>query len=183
MKTIYRIFKSVGLALIALWMVSCQDLLTEDPKGQLAVTNFFNSKADLDLALNGMYSKVASDMYANIWAGFESVMGDDISTHPAANKQGLREVDTYNVSDNNTWVTELWGARWRLVKAANFIIDNAGRTPEVSQEEKDAAIGQAYYWRAYSYFYFVMAWGEVPMVVKDEINYNMPLATVPEITS
>ena len=37
MKTIYRIFKSVGLALIALWMVSCQDLLTEDPKGQLAV--------------------------------------------------------------------------------------------------------------------------------------------------
>jgi len=65
--------------------------------------------------------------------------------------------------------------------AANFIIDNAGRTPEVSQEEKDAAIGQAYYWRAYSYFYFVMAWGEVPMVVKDEINYNMPLATVPEI--
>ena len=159
MKTIYRIFKSVGLALIALWMVSCQDLLTEDPKGQLAVTNFFNSKADLDLALNGMYSKVASDMYANIWAGFESVMGDDISTHPAANKQGLREVDTYNVSDNNTWVTELWGARWRLVKAANFIIDNAGRTPEVSQEEKDAAIGQAYYWRAYSYFYFVMAWG------------------------
>ena len=181
MKTIYRIFKSVGLALIALWMVSCQDLLTEDPKGQLAVTNFFNSKGDLDLALNGMYSKVASDMYANIWAGFESVMGDDISTHPAANKQGLREVDTYNVSDNNTWVTELWGARWRLVKAANFIIDNAGRTPEVSQEEKDAAIGQAYYWRAYSYFYFVMAWGEVPMVVKDEINYNMPLATVPEI--
>ncbi len=181
MKTIYRLFKSVGLALIALWMVSCQDLLTEDPKGQLAVTNFFNSKGDLDLALNGMYSKVASDMYANIWAGFESVMGDDISTHPAANKQGLREVDTYNVSDNNTWVTELWGARWRLVKAANFIIDNAGRTPEVSQEEKDAAIGQAYYWRAYSYFYFVMAWGEVPMVVKDEINYNMPLATVPEI--
>ena len=175
MKTIYRIFKSVGLALIALWMVSCQDLLTEDPKGQLAVTNFFNSKADLDLALNGMYSKVASDMYANIWAGFESVMGDDISTHPAANKQGLREVDTYNVSDNNTWVTELWGARWRLVKAANFIIDNAGRTPEVSQEEKDAAIGQAYYWRAYSYFYFVMAWGEVPMVVKDETNYNMPM--------
>ena len=56
-------------------------------------------------------------MYANIWAGFESVMGDDISTHPAANKQGLREVDTYNVSDNNTWVTELWGARWRIGKS------------------------------------------------------------------
>ena len=148
MKTIYRIFKSVGLALIALWMVSCQDLLTEDPKGQLAVTNFFNSKGDLDLALNGMYSKVASDMYANIWAGFESVMGDDISTHPAANKPGLSEVATYNVSDTNTWVPELCGDRWSLVQAAHFIIDNAGRTPAVRQEEKDSAIGQATYWHA-----------------------------------
>ena len=57
MKTIYRIFKSVGLALIALWMVSCQDLLTEDPKGQLAVTNFFNSK--------GVYDKKKTVMYRN----------------------------------------------------------------------------------------------------------------------
>lgn len=181
MKTIYRIFKTTALVLLALWMVSCQDLLTEDPKGQLAVKNFFNSKGDLDLALNGMYSIVAQDMYANIWAGFEAVMGDDISTHPAANKQGIREVDTYNISDNNSWVTELWSARWRLVKAANFIIDNAGRTPDLTQEEKDAGIGQAYYWRAYSYFYLVMAWGEVPMVVKDEINYNMPLASIADI--
>ena len=181
MKTIHSIFKITGMALLALWMVSCSDLLTEDPKGQLAVTNFFNSKSDLDLALNGMYSKVSEDMYANIWAGFEAIMGDDISTHPAANKQGLREVDTYNISDNNSWVEGLWGARWRLVKAANFIIDNAGRTPDATQEEIDATIGQAYYWRAYSYFYFVMAWGEVPLVVKDEINYNMPLSTVPEI--
>ena len=127
MKTIYRIFKSVGLALIALWMVSCQDLLTEDPKGQLAVTNFFNSKADLDLALNGMYSKVASDMYANIWAGFESVMGDDISTHPAANKQGLREVDTYNVyashknSDNRNYPdSDFWLEDASFVKLKNI---------------------------------------------------------------
>ncbi|MCC8187833.1 MAG: RagB/SusD family nutrient uptake outer membrane protein [Bacteroides sp.] len=181
MKTIYKILRITGLAWLVLCMVSCEDLLTEDPKGQLAVDNFFSSKGDLDLALNGLYSKVASDMYANIWAGFEAVMGDDISTHPAGNKQGLREVDTYSISDNNSWVTELWGARWRLVKAANFIIDNAGRTPDVTQEEKEAAIGQAHYWRAYSYFYLVMAWGEVPLVVKDEINYNMPLATIPEI--
>lgn len=181
MKTIYRTLNTGGLVLLALWMVSCVDLLTEDPRGQLAVTNFFKSKGDLDLALNGMYSILANDMYANNAVGFDAVSGDDITTHPGSNKQGIREVDTYNVSNNNTWVDELWRCRWRVVKSANFIIDNAGRTPEVTQEEKDAAIGQAHYWRAYSFFYFVMTWGEVPMVVKDEINYNMPLSSVPEI--
>lgn len=181
MKTIYRILRSAVLVLLALWMVSCSDLLTEDPKGQLAVVNFFKSKGDLDLALNGMYSVLANDMYANNAVGFNFVMGDDITTHPASNKQGIREVDTYNVSNNNTWVEELWRARWRVVKTANFIIENAGRTPDASQEEIDAAIGQAYYWRAYSYFYLVTAWGAVPMVIKDEINYNMPLSSVSEI--
>ena len=180
MKTIYRALKSTGLVLLALWMVSCEDLLTEDPKGQLAVVNFFNSKGDLDQALNAMYSILANEMYANNAVGFDAVAGDDITTHPASNKQPIREVDTYNISNNNSWADELWNKRWRVVKAANFIIDNAGRTP-TSQEEIDIAIGQAYYWRAYSYFYFVMTWGKVPMVVKDEIDYNMPLASIPEV--
>ena len=87
MKTIYRTLKTTGLVLLALWMVSCSDLLTEDPKGQLAVVNFFKSKGDLDLALNGMYSVLANDMYANNAVGFNFVMGDDITTHPASNKQ------------------------------------------------------------------------------------------------
>lgn len=181
MKTIYRTLKATGIVLLTLWMVSCQDLLTEDPKGQLAVVNFFSSKGDLDLALNGMYSILANDMYANNAIGIDAVAGDDITTHPASNKQPIRELDTYNVSNNNTWVDELWRARWRVVKSANFIIENAGRTPGASQEEIDATIGQAYYWRAYSYFYFVTTWGAVPMVIKDEINYNMPLTSVPEI--
>jgi hypothetical protein len=107
--------------------------------------------------------------------------GDDISTHPASNKQSLREYDQYSVSDNNTWMTALWEARWRLVKAANFIINNAERTPEVSREELDAALGQAYYWRAYSYFYIISAWGAVPKILTDEINYNIPLTPVADL--
>lgn len=181
MKTIYQTLKTVGLALLTLWMASCQDLLTEDPKGQLATVNFFKEKGDLDLALNAMYSIIVQDQYANNQIGCNFVAGDDISTHPASNKQSIREFDTYNVSNNNGWLEALWAARWRVVKVANFIINNADRTPEVSQEEKDAAIGQAYYWRAYSYFYIVSAWGSVPMIVKDEVDYNAPLASVSDI--
>ncbi len=180
MKTIYRVLRNLGLVLLPLWLVSCEDLLTEDPKGQLAVVNFFNTKGDLDQSLNAMYSILANEMYANNAVGFDAVSGDDITTHPASNKQSIREVDSYNISNNNSWADELWNRRWKVVKAANFIINNAERTP-TTKEEINKALGQAYYWRAYSYFYFVMTWGKVPMVVKDEIDYNMPLATIPEI--
>lgn len=181
MKTIYQVIKATGVILLTFWMTSCRDLLTEDPKGQLATVNFFTEKGDLDLALNALYSILAEDQYANNQIGTNFVAGDDITTHPASNKQSIREYDTYAVTDNNTWMVALWEARWRLVKAANFIINNAERTPEASPEEIAATIGQACYWRAYSYFYIVSAWGAVPMVLQDEVNYNAPLATVPDI--
>ena len=180
MKKIYQLLTMAGMALLPFTVTGCQDFLTEDPKGQMAATNFFQTEGDLDASLNALYGVLAQAMYANNAVGFDAVRGDDMSTHPASNKQPIREVDTYDVSDNNTWVDELWTRRWEVVKAANFIIENAGRTP-AEQEKVDATLGQAYYWRAYSYYYLVTTWGRVPMVVRDAVEYNMPLAEVEDI--
>ena len=180
MKKIYQSLIIAGMAFSSFTLIGCQDFLTEDPKGQMVVDNFFQTKGDLDKSLNAMYGILANAMYANNAIGFDAVRGDDISTHPASNKQPIREVDSYDVSDNNTWVDELWTRRWEVVKAANFIIENAGRTP-VEKEYVDATLGQAYYWRAYSYYYLVTTWGRVPMVLKDAVEYNMPLAEVEDI--
>ena len=180
MKKIYLLLTMAGMMLLPFAVTGCQSYLTEDPKGQMSSTNFFQTEGDLDASLNALYGVLANAMYANNAVGFDAVRGDDMSTHPASNKQPIREVDTYNVSDNNTWVDELWTRRWEVVKAANFIIENAGRTP-ADKEKVDVTLGNAYYWRAYSYYYLVTTWGRVPMVVKDAVEYNMPLAEVEDI--
>jgi len=181
MKALLRSIAAASLVSVIFWAISCQDLLTEDPKGQLSINNFFTERGDLDLALNALYSVLAQDQYANNQIGVNFLGGDDISTHPASNKQSLREYDQYDVSDNNTWMAVLWEARWRLIKAANFIINNAGRTPDATTEEINTTIGQAYFWRAYSYFYMVTAWGDVPMVLKDEVDYDISLTPAADI--
>jgi hypothetical protein len=160
---------------------SCQDFLKEDPKGQMATVNFFSEKGDLDLAMNALYATITQWWWGNHVIGTNFVAGDDISTHPASNKGPIREYDQYSVTDNNTWMHNLWEARWTLVKAANFIINNAGRTPEASPEEIAAVMANAYYWRAYSYFYFVTAWGAVPVSLNEEISYSQPLTPIPDI--
>jgi hypothetical protein len=169
------------LSILPVICSSCSDFLKEDPKGQMATVNFFSEKGDLDLAMNALYSILVVDMYANNLVGTNFLAGDDISTHPSSNKAGLREHDQYNVTENNIWMVPLWEARWRLVKAANFIINNAERTPEATPEEIAMVMGNAYYWRAYSYFYFVTAWGAVPVMLEEEINYEKPLTPIPEI--
>ena len=158
-------------------LTSCSDFLDEKPYGQLISENFFSNKEDLDASLNSLYSVIAASQASNNHIGTNFLAGDDISTHPSSNKQSLREFDQFSPTDNNTWMVTLWEQRFKVIKAANFIINNAGRTPEVPQETIDNAIAQARYWRAYSYFYLVTTWGKVPMMLEEKIDFNTPLET------
>jgi hypothetical protein len=162
-------------------MFSCEQFLEEDPKGQLATQTFFTNPGDLDLALTALYSVVANAGVSNNNIGTDCLGGDDISTHPSANKEPLRQHDRYDVKDDNGWLSSLWNNRWTTVKAANFVINNAARTPEVSEEAIRSAVAQAHYWRAFAYFYLVQCWGKVPVMLEEEINYEAPLSSIEEI--
>lgn len=182
MKTIhYYIGTTLISAALTLGLSSCNDFLNEHPYGQLTSESFFNSKEDLAASLNALYSVVATSQGQNNYCGTNFLAGDDISTHPASNKQPLREHDQYNVTDNNSWLASMWEQRYKVIKAANFIINNAARTPGTTEEEITQAIAQAHYWRAYSYFYLVTTWGKVPVMLEEEINYNSPLKSVEEV--
>ncbi|RNC64413.1 RagB/SusD family nutrient uptake outer membrane protein [Proteiniphilum sp. X52] len=181
MKTTHKYTGVLLFMLLLLWMVSCNDFLTEDPKGRMATQTFFSERSDLDASLNALYFIVADAQYANHYTGTNFLAGDDITTHPASNKQSLREHDQFGVSDNNAWMPYLWEQRWKIIKAANFIINNAGRTPEASDEEIKSAIANASYWRAFAYFYLVTTWGPVPVMLEEEINYDAQLQSVEKI--
>lgn len=182
MKTAYTfIMKALPVLLAALCWTSCSDFLEEDPKGQLPSDTYFSNKEDLDASLTALYSVIASSQASNNLCGTNFLVGDDISTHPSSNKQPLREHDQFDVKDNNSWLSSMWEQRFKVIKAANFIINNAERTPEVSKDDIKVAIAQAHYWRAYSYFYLVTTWGRVPIMLKEEIDYNAPLKTEEEV--
>jgi len=104
MKTTYihRIGGMLLAAATVLGLGACSDFLDEHPYGQLTSQGFFSSKEDLDASLNALYSVVATSQGQNNYCGTNFLAGDDISTHPASNKQPLREHDQYSVTDNNS---------------------------------------------------------------------------------
>lgn len=173
------LFLAIATACLA---ASCS-FLEEDPRGRQHSDGFFSRPQDLDASLNSLYYVVSVSQMQNNHVGTNFLSGDDISTHPASNKQGLREFDQYDVKNNNSWMQSLWEQRFKVIKAANFIINNAGRTPGASAEAITQTIAQAHYWRAFSYFYLVTTWGPVPVMLKEEIDYNAPLKSESEIYS
>lgn len=175
-----NILKTLGVVSLMIWFTSCEDFLTEDPKGRLASVYFFQSAADLDASINALYYNLASETFSTeYYLGQNLYMGDDISSNPIGVSLGM--YDRYDVVDNHTWMKMMWDHLWNDIKCCNFIINGAGNTTDVSDEEIQYTLAIAHYWRAYFYFYIVRTWGPIPIMLEKEADYSKPLCSVEEV--
>lgn len=175
MKAKYLLY-ALGITLLS---TSCNDFLDEDAKGKLTPDTFFSTQAELNMSTYALYRKVC-DTQTNTNPTIPSWQGDDLTTNPGSNKQAYAEVDAFYPTDANKGVEAAWQTSYIAIKAANYIILNAERTP-TTEEEINIAIGQAKFWRAVNYFWLVRRWGQVPLVLDTEVNYERTLASVEDI--
>ncbi|KGI60998.1 RagB/SusD family nutrient uptake outer membrane protein [Prevotella sp. S7 MS 2] len=168
-----------GLSACLALMTSCQNFLDEDPKGRLTADTFFSTQEELDMGTYALYRQVMNSQN-NTNPLIIAWQGDDITTHPGSNKQAYADVDAFHPTDGNKGAAAVWNSGYKVIKAANYLINNAEKTP-TTQEEVNIAIGQAKFWRAVSYFKLVRVFGPVPMNLSGEVDYSRPLASVEEI--
>ena len=157
---------------------SCSDFLDEDPKGQMSEANVFKSQADLDASIHTIYEKLNQ---TQSWTNpmYPQWQGDDMTANPSSNKQAVAALDVFSSDGANKGVTGAWDQHFALIKACNWVIENASKTP-TSQEEINIALGNAHFWRAY--FYLVRVFGPLPMVLKtDPSATNVAPSSVEEI--
>ena len=159
---------------------SCSDFLDEDPKGQLTAENYFKTLDELNmatvtLARKAQFTQINTDGIYPHW------QGDDITANPGSNKQACAEIDRFDIADNNKGILRPWERNYELIKAANYVINNASKTP-TSQEEINIALGQGRYWRAFAYFYLVRLYGPLPMNLDNKNDdYTAPLTSVEDV--
>ena len=159
---------------------SCSDFLDEDPKGQMSEANVFKSQADLDASIHTIYEKLNQ---TQSWTNpmYPQWQGDDMTANPGSNKQAVAALDVFSSDGANKGVTDAWSQHFALIKACNWVIENASKAP-TSQEEINIALGNAHFWRAYAYFYLVRVFGPLPMVLKtDPSATNVAPSSVEEI--
>ena len=150
-----------GLLTASTLFSSCSDFLDEDPKGQLTAENYFQTLDELNMATVTLAKKAqGTQIFTNML--YPNWQGDDITANPGANKQACAEMDRFDIADNNKGVNDSWNRNFELIKAANYIINNAAKTP-TTEQEINIALGQGRYWRAFAYFYLVRLYGPLPL--------------------
>lgn len=154
--------------LFAASMLTTSCSLDEDPKGQMNHERFFTCQADLDASVNAIYEKLNQ---TQSWTNpmYPQWQGDDMTANPGSNKQAVAALDAFSADGANKGVTDAWNLHYALIKACNFVIEGAEKTP-TSQEEINIALGNAHYWRAYAYFYLVRIFGPLPLILTNADN-------------
>lgn len=173
--------------MLAGFLLSCSDnFLDEKMYGLIRPTNYFTTVSDLEKSVNALYSN-ANLMYRESADLVACMAGDDITTQPGGNKAGYLQFDLFNAQDNNDRLVLSWIGEYGTIKQANVIISNIDQftkpvdQPALLKNQKDRALGQAYFMRALAYFNLVRIYGEVPLITDMSIDYKVGKASFKEI--
>jgi hypothetical protein len=153
---------------------ACEDMMKEDPINKLII----NSDSDLEFALTGLYHQ-----FTNITGGMQlqsnkddvAIIGNSSSTRLfICTKQG-----TSTTPEDGTLLT-LYLPLYKTIACANDIFS---KSKNLNQKDPKIyhLLGEAYFIRAYSYFWLVRMFGQVPIIDNVDVSYTVKRATFLEI--
>ncbi|NBC02948.1 MAG: RagB/SusD family nutrient uptake outer membrane protein [Bacteroidetes bacterium] len=171
------------IGLIAI--ISCDNFLAEVPEDQIALNQFFDSPEDARSAVNAVYRVGAADFYdtsenAN-GGGSDAMMGGYMSGFFDSDLKGVRifprDAQILDL-DSNRWsdyLGEWWTSCYDAISRANTAIKNIPNTEGLSDSEMNHLLAEVRFLRAFSYFYLVKNFGDVPVITEpyeslDNIN-------------
>lgn len=152
-----KIFKSFSVLFLFLIVFACQDVLNEEPITSFSEEQIFSTEDGVESAVNGLYYTFASGGYhGSSW----HALINPLSGKFWSNQGASRDATSLNCTPINTWLTRLWPAMYQTVNVSNTIIENL---EDSTLENRDVALGQAYFIRGVVYFEMVQIWGGVPL--------------------
>ncbi|MEL7833204.1 RagB/SusD family nutrient uptake outer membrane protein [Fodinibius sp. Rm-B-1B1-1] len=151
------------------------DVLNQDPQTAISEDNAIRDLKSANAALNGLYSQLQSNDYYGSNFQIISDVTSDIS-QSVGTWDFYREMDTYVTSPGNLENRNLWSQAYAAVNHANNIITDVQNLDEISQENKDQILGEAYFIRALAFFDLTRTFGGVP---GEAGTMGVPLPTEP----
>ncbi len=152
-------------SIILLLGTACQKL-KEDPKASLTPGTYFKTQSDLDASVAAIYTELTPDFAFGFTTRMTSCFGaDDLTTDPNLNKQDMRAFDELAGASNNPSLLNQWQGPWAAVYQANNVLANYSTVTGSTATAIQQSVGQAYFLRAFSYYYLVRVFGPIPDVV------------------
>lgn len=174
---IYQLLFSVALA-------GCADL-DQTSLSSIDRDNFYQSKEDIETAINGVYQEFTVDgfygMFNNQSIYINDLQTDYVKAGAQTNSAHIRELSNFAVQPTNLFVGYAWEEHYTAINRANVIIDKVTDASWLDEQSKQNYIGEARFLRALMYFNLVRYFGGVPIVLHDGEGEGAPRNSIDEV--
>ena len=145
------------------------------PETSLVDDNFWNNENDVKLAANYFYKKLPE---LNVSQSIEDVWGDNLARNTSVDKISDGSRVTPPTSDDYDY-SVIYAAN-NLLEKAPGVVAKGGKASDI-----DNYVGEAYFFRAFSYYKMFIRFGGVPLILKtmdiDDPEVYKPRATRDEV--
>lgn len=157
-------------------LTSCKKFLDTKPTDFYSTDNYYNTEAQLQQALNGVYGDLMRpELYAQVMGfNFVSTTDEVMSNRTTdGDARGLR----YNYDASLVYVSSIWRYAYVGINNINTLLDNINK-PAMDENRRNIIKGQALFLRGFLYFILTSNYGDVPVVLKTPAisDVNIPQA-------
>ena len=170
-------------ASFAVVMAGCvKDPLTVSPVGTYTTGNYWRNQTDVLAGITGIYNVLTQEegVGHNLYA-YEDA-SDDISVD--GDHADFWEIERFTASPSTYQLRPTWGWAYEQIGRANNAIIYIPKVPVMDEDIRNRSMGEAYFLRAHGYWTLNLIFGEVPLILEDNVltgNYNIPKSTEEQV--
>lgn len=180
------VIRLIILSIIMLPFSGCDEFLDQSPETFQTPQNFFETEAQINEAIAGIYNTNRGLMNDEHWRFGENRSDNTSFQYNPTDRGGFNneEVDLFLMLSANPNLGGYWNKSYSGISRANFALENIGKVTFNDEAIKDARRGEILFLRSWFYFNLVQLFGDVPYVTSagdspDEILSDEFLVRVP----
>lgn len=176
----------ISLSLLFAALYACDSFVEVDlPKSQLTNEAVFSDYATADAALKDIYAKIRDrGILTGTNSGISNQLGNYTDEITAYGNLSNLSTKFYNnaLLPSSVEVAEYWNSTYNLIYAANAVIEGTAVSKTLTDQQKDQLQGEALFIRAFSHFYLVNLFGDIPYIVETDYRKNSTVIRIPSET-
>lgn len=168
--------KGVIAIIMVCSLLSCEDFLEiEAPDHKMISKVVFTNDETAISAMAGIYNQLFRASFSNGGSASVTVLsglsGDNISPIRTTNLPFL-EFERHEILPGNFRNFKLWSSAYNIIYMTNSLIEGVENSETITEEVRHQLVAEARVVRAFTYFYLVNLYGDVPLILTTDYRKN-----------
>ena len=156
-----KLKNSIFFIVCILILSSCHGDLDIKQQSGVTASSMWEDESDATSAMYGLFNKFRATFNTSYiyWGEYRTgLWGDGMTTQTARDQVYQNQIGPDHGQAN-------WGDIYTTINNANLIIKYTPNTPFTSEENKNKVLANAYYVRAFCYYWIGRVWGDAPVLL------------------